>query len=130
MKLAGFGLIVGLVGLLLGVDGLLFAGGVWIATGLLLRLLIQRGESSRSTDLELESEMRRIGLGGRQVPLLGVPGMSLLLICGLGSIVIGIASVGFPAGYEYLRWFPVLVGSLITLIGLISIPIELGKIKA
>ena len=56
--------------------------------------------------------------------------MFLLLISGLGSIAIGILSIGFPDDYEYLRWLPFAVGVAITVIGLTSIPVELGLIKA
>ncbi|HMT04135.1 MAG: hypothetical protein KDB48_00470 [Solirubrobacterales bacterium] len=130
MKLAAFGLIVGLVGLLLGIDGLILSGGIWIATGLLIRILVQPGERSHSIDASVEAEIGRIETGEGRNLRLGVPGMFLLLISGLGSIAIGILSIGFPDDYEYLRWLPFAVGVAITVIGLTSIPVELGLIKA
>lgn len=130
MKLAAFGLIVGAAGLVLGVDGLLIAGGLWIVTGLLLRTLIQRSESSFPLDAGLESEVGRIETSGDRRPRIGLPGAFLLLVSGLGSIAIGVIGVGFSGDYEVLRWLPVAVGAYITLIGLISIPVELSQARS
>ena len=130
MKLAGFGLVVVAVGVILGVDGLLIAGGVWIVTGLLVRALVQKNESSFTVEPAVEAEIGRIegSKGGSR--RLGVAGIFLLLSSGLGSIAIGVIGLGFSGDYESLRWLPVAVGAFITLIGLVSIPVELGLIKA
>lgn len=130
MKLAGFGLIVGALGLILGVDGLLFAGWAWIVTGLLVRALVHKNENSFTIGPGVEAEIGRIegSKGGSR--RLGVAGIFLLLISGLGSIAIGALSLGFSGDHEDLRWLPVGIGAIITLIGLVSIPVELGLIKA
>ena len=80
-------------------------------------------------DAGFESEVGQISTGKRS-PQVGVAGMFLLLICGLGSIAIGVSGVGFSGDHEFLRWLPVVVGAPILLIGLISIPIELGALKS
>ncbi len=130
MKLAGFGSVVVAAGLITGIDGLLISGGVWIATGLLLRVLIRSSGGSQVVDAGIESEVGRIDGGESRAPRLGVPGMFLLLVSGLGSIAIGILGVGFSDDHEILRWFPFVVGVLITVIGLTAIPVEMGAIKA
>ena len=130
MKLAGFGLIVGAVGLITGIDGLLLAGGFWVVTGLLIRALVQRSESSFSVDAGVETEVGRIEGRKTRTARFGAPGLVLLVLTGIGSIAIGILGLGFSADHESLRWIPFAVGVLITFIALISIPVEAGWVKA
>lgn len=128
MKLAAFGVLVVIAGFIAGIDGLLLSGAVWIGTGLLIRALVQRNEGGKYTvEAASEVEIGRVEASKDQAPRVGLAGAFLLLLCGLGSIAIGIFSVGFPDDQEVLRWFPFAVGALITLLGLTSVAVELGR---
>ena len=132
MKLAVVGVVVAAIGLVIGVDGLVFTGGFWIITGLLARMLILRRQEEMPIGAALtrrdESEIGRIA--GREDNGVGyrLLGLGLLLVIGLGSMAIGFFDVGFSAEYESLRWLPFAVGILITTFVLITIPIRFGAV--
>ena len=116
MKFAAIGVAVAIVGLVLGVDGLLLAGGFWVITGLLARMVIQRRSEDRpAAATPTRQEEAQIGqIAGREgrAPGYRLLGLALLLVIGLGSMAIGFFEVGFPADYESLRWIPLAVGIL------------------
>ncbi len=52
-------------------------------------------------------------------------GLTLVLTIGIGSLAIGILGIGFDQGSDW-RWVPIVVGGIVTLFALLTIPARLG----
>jgi len=134
MKLAIFGAVVAAAGLAFGINGLIFSGALWLASGLLITWsLAARGQESESTTSGLtiqdESEVGRIERSPVGEAPGTWPGFALMLAIGLGSLAIGVFEVGFTGGDEGFRWLPIVVGILLILLTLISLPARLGWLE-
>ena len=104
MKLAILGTVVLALGLALSVTGLILAGGLWVALGLLLHLhvrsLRERSGASSVRDVRATDTASFIR------------GSLILLAVGLPSLAIGIFEVGFDEPDQNWRWIPIAVGGL------------------
>ena len=134
MKLAIFGALVATAGLVLGIDGLIYSGGLWLASGLLIAwILAARSQESASTTsaftIEDEGEIGRIERSGVRGAPGTWPGFALMLAIGLGSMALGIFEVGFTGDDQGYRWLPIVMGILITLLTFISLPARLGWLE-
>jgi hypothetical protein len=131
MKLALFGAIVAVAGLAFGVDGLVYSGGLWVAAGLIVTVILaSRGDTAQVSpqmSFQDESEIGSIQDSSGAGKSGTWPGFAFMLAVGLGSMAIGIFGVGFTGDDEYLRWLPIVVGAVFTLLTLISLPVRLGK---
>lgn len=126
MKLGIVGAVIAAAGAALGVEGLVYSGGVWLVGGMALAgtLTAVRGRRDSSISAaSLESEPA----GG---PLHGTSAEGyhdswwtfvLTLVMGLASMAIGLFAVGFDGELRFLRWLPFAVGLMLTAIGLTSI---------
>ena len=131
MKLALLGVAAAVAGWAIGVEGLIYSGALWIVCGLLITaILAARGEGSVSNQGLNTLDEKEIGLiqGSGGAEKQGTwPGFFFMLAIGLGSMAIGILGLGFDGDHGYLRWLPVVVGAIFTLLTLISLPVRLGK---
>lgn len=112
VKLAILGAISAVLGAVLGVAGLVYAGGLWVGLGLLIWLLFTRHEKRAERPPRL--------------PRPTLAGQSLVLAVGAGSLAIGLLAVGFEGGERAWRWLPVAVGALACLMVLLAILIRLS----
>ena len=132
LKLAIFGAVVAAAGFALGVDGLIYSGGLWLVSGLLIAgILANRDESGSITSaltIQDEGQIGRIEQSGGKPP--GTwPGFALMVAIGLGSVAIGLFDIGFAGGEDGYRWVPIVAGILFTLLTLISLPARLGWLE-
>ena len=111
MKIGGLGAVAIAVGLVVGVDGLVFSGALWLVLGVLTWALVGRHERE-------EQRQRKTGdpsvdaLLAKDDPERGrryALGLVLILTIGLGSLAIGLLGIGFDDGSDW-RWAPVAVG--------------------
>lgn len=116
MKLAFVGAVTLGLGLIVGVDGLVLAGGTWILLGPLIRLVATRFvvEPQMSS---AEAPLDSAGDGGsRSRPRLTSTGMALstllLAVVAVSSLAIGILEIGFSDDDGALRFIPIAVGAL------------------
>lgn len=116
MKLALVGAVTLGLGLILGVDGLVLAGGVWVVLGPLIRLVATRlVVEPQMSSAEAIEEGPEGGVGGSRPRLTGA-GMAastlLLFLVAVPSLAIGILGIGFSDGDGALRFIPIAVGAL------------------
>lgn len=104
MKLAVIGVATVIGGLAAGIDGLVYAGAVWIVGGVLLRLVI--GSPKDLPELDRSATWSKAFGGKRGVAAFGS------IVIGAASVVIGLVPIGFD-GDEPWRWLPVVLGALI-----------------
>ena len=123
MKIGGLGAVAIAVGLVVGVDGLVLTGALWLVLGVLAWALVGRHEREErrkrttgdpSVDaLLVKGDPER----GRRYPL----GLVLILTIGLGSLAIGLLGIGFDGGSDW-RWAPIAVGGIVTFLALLDDP--------
>lgn len=127
MKIAAFGVIAVAVGIGVGVDGLILAGGLWIVLGALAWMLVGRHARARrrsSGDPAVdELQRQREAEPAWRYPV----GITLVFAIGLGSLAIGLLGVGFEDGSGW-RWVPVAVGALATVIAAINLVARLSGV--
>ncbi len=126
MKIGALGVVAVAVGIVAGVPGLVLSGGLWFVLGMLTWALVGRHEKEErrkrtgdpSVDALLEARdpdrTRRYALG-----------LTLVLTLGVASLAIGILGIGFDEGSDW-RWVPIVVGGIVTLLALLTIPARLG----
>lgn len=127
MKLAALGLVAVAVGIAVGEQGLVYAGGLWFVLGTLLWALVTRHKRDprRSSGDPAVDALQR---GREAAPAWRYPvGITLVFAIGLGSLAIGILEVGFEAGSGW-RWAPIAVGGLVTLFGVVNFVIRLSGV--
>ena len=131
LKLALFGVMVAAAGFAFDVEGLVYSGALWVAAGLLITaILAMRGETGPASSGPKILDPREIGqIQGMGGPAKSGtwPGFFFMLAIGLGSMSIGIFGIGFAGDDDYLRWLPIVVGAVFTLLTLISLPVRLGR---
>lgn len=133
MKLAILGAVVAAAGAGLGVDGLVYAGGLWIAGGLSLAAMLAAIRSDRTptiseSPVNVRDEARTLKGSRAEGYHDSWWTLVLTLVIGLGSLAIGIFALGFEGEHGFLRWLPVVVGGFVTSIGLASIPVRRGNV--
>ena len=116
MKIGALGAVAIAVGLVVGVDGLVLSGALWLVLGVLAWALVGRREreerrKQKTGDPSVDALLaKRDPERGRRYAL----GLGLLLAIGLGSLAIGLAraSASAPASDPW-RWLPVAVGAIV-----------------
>ena len=126
MKIGGLGAVAIAVGLVVGVDGLVLSGALWLVLGVLAWALVGRHEKEerrkRTGDPSVDALLvKRDPERGRRYLL----GLVLILTIGLGSLAIGLLGIGFDGGSDW-RWVPIAVGGIVTFLALLTIPARLG----
>lgn len=128
MKLAALGAITAVLGVALGVDGLLLAGGFWVLMGAAVKAL-QLRYRTRAEELRTTPDALDAGAGeGRSsatkpaagagedareaAPIPFAASFLFFLVLGAGSLAIGLLEVGFEDPDTNWRWLPVTVGAL------------------
>lgn len=97
MKLAILGVVTALVGVLVGVDGLLLTGGVWVVIGSLLWVFVTRRQDTPNRAPHMV-------------------GFVFMLVLGIASLAIGIAGIGFE-DHGTWRILPLAMGAFALVIG-------------
>ena len=119
MKLAALGLVVAVVGIAIGVDGLILSGAFWIAIGQVGRLTRNHYEAQAANAATAPegiaatdgaAERGADGRPERAIPLRVAT--ILLLAIGLPSLAIGVFAIGFESPDLVWRWVPIAVGAL------------------
>lgn len=105
MKLAVLGAAAIVAGVAIPIDGLVDIGAIWVAGGLLLRLVL--GPPKQLERLDASASWGD-AFGGRR----GL-GVVLSMLIGAGTLVIGIAGIGFESDDGAWRWTAVAVGGII-----------------
>ena len=108
MTLAVGGVVTALAGIALGVPGLVLAGGLWVALGLLTWVLVTRHEEVGTVPGGVAS----VGVGeARRKPSFAL-GVTMLLAVGVFSLLIGLLGIGFDEDRAW-RWVPIGLGALV-----------------
>ena len=116
MKLAFVGAVTLGLGLVLGVDGLMLAGGIWIVLGPLIRLVATRFVVEPEISSGETSAIAPEDGADRARPRLTGTGMALstllLVAVAVPSLAIGILEIGFSDDDGVLRFIPIAIGAL------------------
>ena len=121
MKLAVVGVVAAGVGLVLGIPGLFGIGLFWVLMG-----LVVRGHAGRVKEVLAEGKARAAAAGATSEPAPAIDGRTfavgtlLMLAIGLPSLAVGILEIGIDAEDADWRWFPIVVGGLISAFAIIS----------
>jgi hypothetical protein len=104
LRLAGVVAVV--AGLVLAIPGLLVAGGLWLACGLLIRRLV-RSEPTGTAGLPARP-------AAPSAPTVAPGPLALLAAAGVPTLALAIGGAGFPADDEAWRYATLAVGGLLT----------------
>ena len=115
MKIGALGAVAIALGLVVGVDGLVLSGALWLVLGVLAWALVGRRKreerrKQKTGDPSVDALLaKRDPERGRRYAL----GLVLILAIGLGSLAIGLLGIGFDDGSDW-RWVPIAVGGIVT----------------
>lgn len=108
MKLAILGAAVLILGAVLGIAGLMAVGGLWIATGLVVRSRVQQLQRDEAERAPATTPGAKRPVDARTVTINTITFVAI----GLPALVIGIFGLGFDEADAGWRWLPIGVGAL------------------
>lgn len=110
MKLTIVGVVVFVLGLVVGVEGLAGTGVLWIATGLVLKAIAppKRPKAGSAPDAEAGEEAQdELRASPRTLVM-----AAIVVVVGGVSIAVGLLEIGFGELDRDLRWVPIIGGGL------------------